>query len=202
MTDIGINVSRETMDRLALYSDLLKKWNPKINLVARSTIDQMWQRHFVDSAQLFNLKPESCDHWVDLGSGGGFPGLVIAILRAELQPEMQVTLIESDERKSAFLRTVLREAGVKGKVITNRVEKEPAVGADVISARALADLSTLLGFASQHLKPSGSCLFPKGVRWEKELESARESWRFECESFKSETEAAAVVLKIGNIAHV
>ncbi|MFY0681985.1 MAG: 16S rRNA (guanine(527)-N(7))-methyltransferase RsmG [Thalassovita sp.] len=202
MIDLNSDVSRETMDRLEIYAALLEKWNPRINLVSKSTISDMWQRHFVDSAQIFDLGPQDARSWVDLGSGGGFPGLVIAIIAAELRPDQKVTLVESDARKSTFLRTVVRETGIKADVLTDRVEKIASLGADVVSARALADLSTLLGFAKHHLKPEGTCLFPKGVSWEKEIKDAGESWRFEHESLKSGTETGAVILRIGDIVHV
>ena len=112
-------VSRETMDRLNTYSELLKKWNPKINLVSRFTLDDLWSRHMLDSAQIFSLADNKPDHWIDLGSGGGFPGLVIAILAKELMPNLTVTLVESDQRKCAFLRTVSRETNLKTKVFQN-----------------------------------------------------------------------------------
>lgn len=190
------------MARLERYAALLEKWNPKINLVARSTLKDLWDRHFVDSAQVFAHAPDGAKSWVDLGSGGGFPGLVIAILAAEKAPDMQVTLVESDTRKSAFLRTVIREAGISARVIDDRIEKIPPLQADVVSARALADLTTLLGFAAHHLAKGGIALFPKGVNWEKEVSEARQKWRFGCERFTSETDAAAVVLRIEGIEHV
>lgn len=114
----SLDVSRETSDRLRLLADLLQKWNPKINLVSRSTLETLWDRHILDSAQIFDLVLHPVDHWVDIGSGGGFPGLVVAILAAEKDPAQKTTLIESDQRKCAFLRTVLRETGVSATVLT------------------------------------------------------------------------------------
>ena len=105
------DVSRETMQRLDVYKSLLTKWNPKINLVSRSTLAEMDTRHFQDSAQILDLSDSSATNWVDMGSGGGFPGLVIALLAPELRPELNMTLIESDQRKCSFLRTVARESG-------------------------------------------------------------------------------------------
>ena len=198
----GLNVSRETLARLETYAELLQKWNPKINLVAKSTLDDLWTRHIVDSEQVFGYAPSNVDHWVDIGSGGGFPGLVIAILRDELAPKMNVTLIESDQRKCTFLRTVLRETGVSATVIADRIEQVPPQNADVLSARALADLSMLLGFAKRHLSDKGTALFQKGARWEKEVLAAQESWSFSVDSYKSKTEASAVILDIKGIQHV
>ncbi len=190
------------MARLERYAALLEKWNPKINLVARSTLETLWDRHFVDSAQVFRHLPEGPRSWADLGSGGGFPGLVIAILAAEKAPDMLVTLVESDTRKAAFLRTVIRETGISVRVMDERIENIPPLHSDVISARALADLSTLLGFAARHLGQGGVALFPKGVNWEKEVREAQQKWRFTCKQFTSETDSGAVILRIEGIEHV
>ena len=202
MTDIGLTVSRETISQLEVYVALLEKWNPRINLVARSTLGQIWDRHFVDSAQVFAYAPDDARHWVDLGSGGGFPGLVVAVLAKELRPELRVTLVESDTRKATFLRTVIRELKLPAKVIDARIEAVEPLQADVLSARALADLKQLLGFADLHRKSSGVALFPKGATWKKEVQEAQQSWRFDYERFTSKTEAEAVILRIGEIEHV
>lgn len=195
----GLDVSRETMERLEHYLELLKKWNPKINLVAKSTIEEAWTRHFIDSTQIYRHAPENWAHWVDLGSGGGFPGAVIAILAAEAHPEGRVTLVESDQRKSTFLRTVFRETGVSATVIAKRIEAVASLECDVISARALAELTTLLEFADIHGKPNVTCLFPKGENWQKELLAAQESWSFGYEAIRSETNPQAIVLKVGEL---
>ncbi|MEP3883034.1 MAG: 16S rRNA (guanine(527)-N(7))-methyltransferase RsmG, partial [Lentilitoribacter sp.] len=195
------NVSRETYDLLNVYASLLEKWNPRINLVSKSTLDDLWSRHIVDSAQLFELAPQDVDHWVDLGSGGGFPGMVIAILAKELRPDMKVTLVESDQRKCAFLRTVSRETNCNATVHSKRIEALEPQNADILSARALADLNMLLGFAERHLKSSGICLFPKGLTWEKELKTAQDSWQFSHQVNTSEINADSVVLRIEEIKH-
>lgn len=195
------DVSRETMERFEAYANLLQKWNPRINLVSKSTLPDLWTRHFEDSAQLFDLAPP-VDHWVDLGSGGGFPGLVIAILATEFATPKQITLVESDTRKATFLRQVLRETGANGQVISKRIEDIAPLQADVLSARALADLPTLCTFADQHLRPDGIALFPKGARWQEELDAARESWHFDCKSYPSVTEPSAVILKMKGLSRV
>lgn len=194
-----LNVSRETSDRLRLLADLLCKWNPRINLVSKSTLNTLWTRHILDSAQIFDLVTHPVGYWVDIGSGGGFPGLVVAILAAEKDPGQKTTLIESDQRKCAFLRTVLRETGVNGTVLTKRIEQAPAQNADVLSARALADLTQLCEFSERHLQRNGTALFPKGVTWEKELRVAGESWSFSHEVITSKSEPEAVILKLGDI---
>ncbi len=196
------NVSRETLERLKTYEALLKQWNPKINLVSRATLDDAWGRHFQDSIQIEWLIPQQTRSLADLGSGGGFPGLVLAILFAETRPEARVTLIESDQRKCTFLRTVLRETGVSARVLPERIEKVAPLGADVLTARALAPLSQLLGFAERHLKPGGHAFFPKGARFRAEIEEALATWAFSREEIVSETSPEAVILKIGDIARV
>jgi 16S rRNA (guanine527-N7)-methyltransferase len=190
-----LDVSRETSERLTKYATLLEKWNAKINLVSRATLTELWTRHILDSAQLFEMTAPK-PHWVDLGSGGGFPGLVIACLAAEKAPDMRTTLIESDQRKTVFLRTVIRETGVAAEVIAERVEKALPQEADILSARALTNLAGLLGYAERHLKPGGTALFPKGVRWENEVAEAQLSWSFDYDPIKSRTDPGAVILRI------
>lgn len=194
-----LNVSRETLDRLKTYEALLKKWNPAINLVSRSTIAEAWTRHFVDSAQIFELTPDDTRHWVDIGSGGGFPGLVVAIMAAQKRPKMRTTLIESDLRKATFLRTVIRETGIQADVIADRIEKAPPQAADVLSARALASLYMLLGFTERHLSPKGLAVFPKGKSAVDEIDAALENWSFDLQKIKSQTDPEAVILRIRNI---
>ncbi len=202
MSKLSFDVSRETMDRLEVYADLLKKWNPKINLVSKATLADLWTRHIVDSAQIYTLAPKNFTHWVDLGSGGGFPGLVCAIIADERNPAANFTLVESDARKSVFLRTVARETGIKVNVVTDRIERAIPLNADILSARALADLTMLLSFADRHLQESGTALFPKGVNWQKEVEEARKAWFFEYEAITSETESGSIILRIGDISRV
>ncbi|MBN9886087.1 16S rRNA (guanine(527)-N(7))-methyltransferase RsmG [Salipiger abyssi] len=197
-----LDVSRETLDRLTHLSALLEKWSSKINLVSRATLEDLWTRHIVDSAQIFQSPRHHTGLWADLGSGGGFPGLVIAILAEELAPELDVTLVESDQRKAVFLRTALRETGVSGRVLVGRIEEIPPLKANILSARALADLPTLLSFTDRHLSPSGQALFLKGANWKKEVAAAGESWKFSCERRTSITDPNAVVLTIGALTHV
>jgi 16S rRNA (guanine527-N7)-methyltransferase len=196
-----LNVSRETLKRLETFEQVILKWNPKINLVSKSSLQQLWTRHIADSVQVFRCT-DTPDHWVDIGSGGGFPGLIIAILAAEEAPDMKITLIESDQRKSAFLRTAARECGARVSVISKRIEQAEPQHADVLSARALADLSLLLEFAERHLGAGSTALFPKGESWKKEVDNARQRWRFDAEPVKSLTEQEAVILKIRGVARV
>jgi 16S rRNA (guanine527-N7)-methyltransferase len=198
----GLDVSRETAERLAEYAALLRAWNPKINLVSKQTLADLESRHFADSAQLLALAPPDATTWADLGSGGGFPGLVIAILAAEQRPALRVTLVESDQRKAVFLRTVAQRTGVLVTVVADRIESVPPLGTDVLSARALAPLATLLDYAHRHLAPSGTALFPKGANWRAEVDEALERWRFRCENLSSATSPDGAILRIGEIHRV
>ena len=196
------DVSRETLDRLHRLNTLLAKWNPAINLVARSTLAQAWDRHILDSAQLFQLAPEDARHWVDLGSGGGFPGLVIACLAAELRPQLSVTLIEADQRKATFLRQAAQDLGLKTRILAQRIELTEPQAADVLSARALAALPALLSFSTRHLVPGGLALFPKGASWREEVEQARKDWHFTLEPHASATDPQGAILAVKAVSHV
>ncbi|WP_376876060.1 16S rRNA (guanine(527)-N(7))-methyltransferase RsmG [Albirhodobacter sp. R86504] len=199
--ELALNVSRETIERLKVYETLLKKWNPRINLVSSSTLDTIWSRHFLDSAQIFGLVPDF-NHWADLGSGGGFPGLVIAILAADRPSPPKVTLVESDLRKSAFLSTVAREIGLNVDVRAERIETIYPLRACVLSARALAPLDKLLEFTDLHLKADGVAVFPKGGQWRAELAEAQTHWEFELATHNSKTESAAAILTIKGVKRV
>jgi len=193
------DVSRETLERLEIYADLLRRWNPRINLVSKATIADLWRRHIEDSAQIHHLAPHPVYHWADLGSGGGFPGLVNAILAIEARSPYHMSLIESDARKSAFLRTVIRETGAPAKVITGRIEEIEPLNADILSARALGDLTALLSYTERHLAPDGTALYLKGKTWEKEVEEAKSQWSFQYRLANSQTEDGPVILSITGV---
>lgn len=192
------DVSRETIEKLEAYAALLVRWNKKINLVSPKTLDELWTRHFLDSAQLAEILPLE-RRWVDLGSGAGFPGLVLALLAP---PAAEFILVESDQRKATFLRTVARELGVAVTIRADRIEALPGLEADVLTSRALAPLTVLLGYAEQHLKPGGKALFPKGATAETEIAEALENWRFCCKKHASRTDASSTILCIGDIERV
>lgn len=197
-----LNVSRETIERLEIYDTLLRKWNPAINLVAKSTLHDARDRHFSDSLQLWSLKPTSASNWVDLGSGGGFPGMVIAILAFDLAPKMKVTLIDSDARKSAFLTAVKQETGIEAEILAGRAESLAPMEADVLSARALAPLPALLDHAKRHMAADGIAVFPKGKSYEYELTAARKYWTFDLTETPSRTDPEGVILTIRGLARV
>jgi 16S rRNA (guanine527-N7)-methyltransferase len=187
-------VSRETRERLNTYADLLRKWQRSINLVGPRTIDDLWNRHFTDSAQLLPLIPPSARVLVDFGSGAGFPGLVLAILGVS-----QVHLIESDQRKATFLREVARATGTPVTVHAKRIEQVAPFPADVVSARALAPLGDLLGFAAPFLHPDSLCLFPKGQMAEDELTAASRTWNINVDRIQSVTDPSATILRLSQV---
>jgi len=195
-------VSRETLERLSRLESLLVKWNPAINLVSRASLSTAWDRHILDSAQLFDLITDDARHWVDIGSGGGFPGLVIATLAADLRPNLAVTLIESDHRKCTFLRQAAAQIGITPTVLTTRIESAPPQDADILSARALSALPNLLSHARRHLSTHGLALLPKGATWQEEVEQARNEWHFDLTVHPSRTDPNAVILAVKDLSHV
>lgn len=188
-------VSRETLDRLKLYADRLERWNKAINLVAKSTLPDLWRRHFLDSAQLFEHLPEKPAGrqrvLVDFGSGAGFPGLVLAIMGAG-----DVHLIESDQRKAAFLREVSRETGAEAHIHSQRIEAVKPFPADVVTARALAPLADLLAYAEPFMGPHAVCLFLKGKSAEEELTAAAQEWKMDVKRRPSRSDPSALLLEI------
>lgn len=199
MTDLLTDVSRETFDLLRAYAKLVEKWNPKINLVSKASLGDLWERHILDSVQVVQtVEPKG--YWVDLGSGGGFPGIVAAIFAQNTGA--QVDMVESDQRKSAFLRTVIRELDLPAEVHTDRIEALQPLNADILSARALSDLGQLLEFSDLHLRKGGIAVFPKGARWRAELAEAEKKWSFNCTPVTSKTNPEAAILKIEDIQRV
>lgn len=194
----GRSVSRETFDRLKVFEDLVRRWSPTINLVSKASLPTVWDRHIVDSAQVFWLAP-SATHWVDLGSGGGFPGIVVATLAQEQAPHMSVTLVESDLRKATFLRQAAQALDLPITVVSKRIDEVPPLSADIVSARALAPLSGLLGYANRHLRANGVAIFLKGARHAEEIADARKIWTFGADVQPSLSDPEAAILMIRNI---
>ncbi|MCC7271104.1 MAG: 16S rRNA (guanine(527)-N(7))-methyltransferase RsmG [Alphaproteobacteria bacterium] len=188
-------VSRETLPRLDAYLELLRRWNQRINLVAAATLADPWRRHLLDSAQLLPHATAARGPLGDLGSGAGFPGLVLAILGRE-----QVTLVESDQRKCAFLREAARIADAAVTVVNARIETATPLRAAVVTARACAPLAALLGYAHRHLAPGGVALFLKGQNMVAELEDASRSWVYGVESWASLADPQGKVLRLRDIA--
>ncbi len=195
-------VSRETLAMFDTYAALLNKWNPKINLVSRKTLTDLWHRHFADSAQLLQHIDAEYKSWLDFGSGAGFPALVVAALAKEKRPDTRFTLVESDHRKAAFLMTVSSALGVNADIVTHRIETLQTQNADVISARAVAPLDQLLKWAAPHAHKSTVLLFPKGNSYESELTMARKHWHIGAEIIPSVTDSSSVILKIKDFERV
>lgn len=187
---------------LEIYQRQLVKWNDSINLVARGSVAEAWVRHFADSAQLFGYRPSAARKWLDLGSGGGFPGLVVAILARDQAPELRIELVESDQRKCVFLQQVSQSLGLAITLTRGRIESLAPRSADVVSARALARLEKLCHYALPNLAPGGICLFLKGGGVEAELAEARRSFRFRLEAFPSVADSTGSVLRMADLAHV
>lgn len=200
----AFDVSGSALDRLETYAGQLALWQKRINLVAPSTVADVWHRHFADSAQLLDLAPQGAVTWIDLGSGAGFPGLVVAILLASQTPPpaARMTLLESDQRKCAFLAEVVRQTGISAiisvDILCARIEaattRAKLARADVVSARALAPLEKLLELASPYLGPSGRGLFLKGRNTEAELAAAARFFEFSYELVPSRTEVESSIV--------
>lgn len=195
MADLLDDVSRETRRQLEILVETLEKWQKAINLVGKTTLDGAWKRHILDSAQVVPLIPAEAKTLADLGSGGGFPGLVIAAMR----PDLEVTLIESDARKAAFLGEAGRKMGLTKapKLVIKRIEVAPPANAEVVTARALAPLAQLLEWSDRHRMDTAICLFHKGKGWQAEVDEAKKKWDFSPEAFASVTDRDAVLLRIG-----
>ncbi|MDX2290370.1 MAG: 16S rRNA (guanine(527)-N(7))-methyltransferase RsmG [Hyphomicrobiaceae bacterium] len=205
---VQFGVSRESAEKLELYASELKRWQRTINLVAPSTLEDIWTRHFADSAQLLGLVAnlQTSGRWVDLGSGAGFPGMVIAILRAGLpgaEPK-SVTLVESDTRKAAFLGEIARRTATVVDIVPKRIEivstQGNLAGVQVVSARALAPLSRLLGLAHPFFGPDTMGLFPKGQDARSEVEAARGAWVFTARLEPSLTDTEARIAVVSGLA--
>ncbi|MCJ8056490.1 16S rRNA (guanine(527)-N(7))-methyltransferase RsmG [Shinella curvata] len=197
----GLNVSRETVDRLNVFIALFQRWAKAINLVAPSTLAEVWNRHIVDSAQIYALNPGPRT-WVDLGSGGGFPGIVTGILLAGTG-DGWVHLVESNNKKAAFLRTAIRETGARASVQAIRIEEAPSIIAqcDAISARALADLDLLMEFGYPWAQRNADLRFflHKGRDYQREVDKALGRWRFDLVKHASVVEPDSIVLELSKL---
>ena len=187
-------VSRETLEKLDIYAQLLREWNDQFNLIASSTIPSLWLRHFLDSAQLIKFVPKMSSSLLDLGSGAGFPGLILSILGVK-----NVHLVESIGKKASFLRTVVNELGLDVTVHQDRIEAIRGLKTDTVTARALKPLPQLLSLAKPLTHKDSICLFLKGIQAEAELTEARKYWTFALEKHPSLSDPSGSVLKISNL---
>ena len=190
----NINFSKNLQKKLQMFETLLKKWQKAVNLVSNNSLPCFWERHVLDSAQLFPLVPKTAETLVDLGSGGGFPGLVLALMAQDAGLSLQVHLVESDTRKCAFLQEVARQLSVPVQIHNCRIEALSPLSADVITARALSNLPTLLRISEPLWKNSTQGLFLKGARAQEELALLPKGWAFQ--TFPSQTDPSGVIINI------
>lgn len=194
-------VSRETAERLDAYVELLNTWQATTNLIAPSTLGSIWTRHIVDSLQILAFAPDA-KTWVDLGSGGGFPGLVIA---CTLNAPGIVHLVESNTKKAAFLREAARVTGAPAKIHNLRIEdfnKQFQGPADIVTARALAPLPELLGFVAPFLKMGAQALLLKGQDVEGELTQAAKYWKIEAQLKPSKTDPKGRIMVVRDLQRI
>jgi 16S rRNA (guanine527-N7)-methyltransferase len=194
------SVSRETFDRLLAFEAVFRRWAARINLVAPSTLADLWARHILDSAQLGRIKPTATT-WVDIGSGGGFPGAIVALLLKERQGA-SIDLVESNRKKAAFLQTSLAQFDVPARVHARRIEDTYAVvhKPEIVTARALAPLGTLLALAEPWLTEGATGLFHKGREYPAEIRESADAWKYDLVEHKSLIDPDSVILEVSNLA--
>lgn len=199
LQDAAGPVSRETFDRLVAFEEMFQKWNRSINLVAQSTAGDVWQRHILDSAQLARIEP-TATRWVDIGSGGGFPGVVMAFLLAE-RAGAAIDLVESNRKKASFLQAVIGQFGLPARVVARRIEDSHALVStpQIVTARALASLSTLLDLAAPWLTSGARGLFHKGRDYRAEVQESVHRWSFDLVEHPSVTDASGVILELSDL---
>lgn len=196
------NVSRETFDKLKTYQELLLSWQQKFNLVGPATLEDAWNRHFLDSVQLFSLIPKDAEVLYDFGSGAGFPGMVLAIMANEKMPNLEINLVESTGKKTLYLNEVKEQTNTKVNIINERIEKISAQKADVITSRAMASLNDLLGYAIRFCQENTICIFPKGKKYAEELAEAHRHWKFKCQILPSEQSQEGRILVITKLSKI
>lgn len=194
------NVSRETFSKLEIYHKSLLEWQNRFNLVSKNSLDDAWNRHFIDSVQLVRYIPENANSLLDMGSGAGFPGMVLAILFSDKTPYLKTTLVESINKKTLYLNHVKEITSTNVEIINGRVEQIKNRKFDVITSRAMTSLSDLFGYAYPLLNPKGLCIFPKGKSWHEEVDMAKNNWNFNFKVFDSETSEEGKILLINNLA--
>lgn len=195
LREVAGPVSRETFERLREFENLFLKWNRRINLSAQSTLDDIWTRHILDSAQLARIAPVEKD-WLDLGSGGGFPGLVMAFLLVDRGGS--IALVESNRKKAAFLQTAVGRFGLPARVVARRISDCHTLvfKPQIVTARALAPLPALLDLAAPWLIAGARGLFHKGRDYRSEVEESAQRWSFDLVEYESMTDPQGVVLDL------
>lgn len=194
------NVSRETFKKIKQFAELLKVWNQKMNLVSRNSLEDLWKRHILDSVQLINYISPQVKNLLDIGSGAGFPAIILAILLQEKNPETKITLVESITKKTVYLNDVREKLGLSNvKVINSRVENINLPKPNLITARAVAALDVLCGYVSKIGNNNTESLFLKGKSYKDEIAEAEKHWKFDLEVFPNKYSDEGVILKLSNL---
>lgn len=197
------NVSRETIKKLEDFSEILCEWNEKMNLVSRNSINDLWKRHILDSLQLLNYIPNNIKTLLDIGSGAGFPGVVLAIAMQEKIPQASVFLVESITKKTMYLNDVCERLGLSSiRVINDRVENAVFKSPDVVTARAVASLDVLCGYVNKISKQTTKALFLKGKSYQDEIDLSLKSWSFDMKVHQNKYDNEGVILQLGKIRKV
>lgn len=189
------DVSRETWRKLSIYVEMLEKWNRAINLVSKTTLEDVWRRHVLDSLQIASLVKFPCQ-WIDLGSGGGLPGLIVAAKASEISSATHVTLVESDQRKCAFMSAAADAMDLTVSIQCRRIEESPDQTYDVVSARALASLTELLELALPYRHKKTICIFPKGAKARVEMQAAQAIWDVQYDEIDSQTDPTGKIFRL------
>lgn len=201
-TVVENSVSRETLERLKAYEASLHEWQKKFNLVSNASLEDAWNRHFLDSMQLFNFIPKTARSLCDFGSGAGFPGMVLAIMAKEKTPYLKVSLIESIKKKTLYLNEVNKITEANAVIINDRIENIPPQSFDVITSRAMASLKDLLNYTKKFFGKNTVCIFPKGKSYAEEIAEAEKFWKFDCKIVPSEMSSEGVILIITNLSAI
>ena len=194
-----LNVSRETLNSFDVYKTLLSKWNEKINLVSKHTLVDIWERHFLDSGQIIKNVEVSGKRWVDVGSGAGFPGLVVALLLRDRKVDCDLVLVEKNPKKAFFLNEVIRKLNLSVEVVNDNIYTLEPLNADILTARAFSELNNLMEIAFRHRKKDGICLFLKGENYRVELDKTLNYWFFDYDIVGSLSSSSGKILRVKKI---
>lgn len=193
------NVSRETIDELKKYEALVVEWNNKFNLISKSSVQYIWERHVLDSLQLCQFIKNTDKIMYDFGSGAGFPAIVLSIVGKQLFPELKIFLVESITKKALFLNTVKNELNLNIEVINDRIENIKAKNIDLISSRAMASLDRLIDYSKPFCNKNTRLIFPKGSKYKEEIDLSLKKWKFDFDVIQSKTDETGKILYIRNI---
>ena len=195
----SLNVSRETLKGFYEYKTLLSKWNEKINLVSKHTLVDIWERHFLDSGQIIKHVEASGKRGVDVGSGAGFPGLVVALLLRDRKIDCNLVLVEKNPKKGFFLNEVIRKLNLSVEVVNDNIDNLEPLNADILTARAFSELNNLIEIAFRHRKKEGICVFLKGENYKIELDKTLNNWFFDYDIVGSLSSSSGNIIKVKKI---